>query len=126
MTTDDGRLACSPDRIVDWSHAVEIKCPAPWTHIQYSVLGPQTEYYMQIHGLLYVGEFERISFFSFCPGMPCVVHEIKRDKKMLRALGEVLPLFCDELDKHEKAARELGTYYTTMEPAVEWEQEATY
>ena len=27
LTTDDGRIACSPDRIVDWEHAMEIKCP---------------------------------------------------------------------------------------------------
>lgn len=134
LTTDDGRIASSPDGIVDWSHAVEIKCPKPWQHIQYSVLGPGADYLMQIQGHMYVGEFEQVSFFSFCPGMPCVVHTIKRNKGIIDKLAAILPLFADEVDKHEKKARELGNYYdvepdeqfATREQATAWEQEASY
>ena len=129
VTNNDGRLACSPDRIVDWHHAVEIKCPKPWRHLEYSVLGPQSDYFMQIYGIMYVGEFDRVSFFSFCPGMPCVVHEIKRDEKIMRVLDKMLPLFADEVDKHEEAARKLGPYEFvefTMEQAMPWELEANY
>ena len=123
LLTDDGKFACSPDRIVDWNHAVEIKCPQPWLHIQYSVLGPQNDYYLQIHGLMYVGEFKRISFFSFCPGMPSVAHEIKRDETVMKMFAQMLPLFATEVDKHEKAARRLGEYSAhevVVEPAIEW------
>ena len=36
ITTDDGRLGCSPDRLIQGHHeSVEIKCPAPWTQIGY-------------------------------------------------------------------------------------------
>lgn len=131
LTTNDGRIGTSPDRIIDWKHAVEIKCPQPWQHIQYSVLGPEKDYLMQIQGHMYVGEFEKVSFFSFCPGMPCVVHTIKRNERIIQEMAKVLPLFADEIDKHEQAARELGNYYDIEEeysfttgPAIAWEQEA--
>ena len=43
VTTDDARIACSPDRVVNrkkvWE-AVEVKCPAAWNHIQHMVEGP--------------------------------------------------------------------------------------
>jgi hypothetical protein len=121
-TTDDRRIVCSPDRIVDWKHAVEIKCPHPWLHIQYSVMGPESDYYQQIHGIMYVGGFERVSFFSFCPGMPCVVHEIARNEKVMKVMDTVLPLFADELDKHYVKALELGSYNEeAMESEVAWE-----
>jgi hypothetical protein len=127
VTTDDGRLACSPDRIVDWTHAVEIKCPKPWNHIRYSVLGPQSDYFMQIHGIMYVGGFEKVSFFSYCPGMPCRVHEINRDDKLIKMLDALLPLYAEEVDTHEKAARALGDYSqysVAMEPETAWQEEA--
>jgi hypothetical protein len=74
---------------------------------------------------MYVGGFERVSFFSFCPGMPCVAHEVLRNEKVLKVLDRILPLFCREIDVHEKAARSLGEYFT-MEQATIWEQEANY
>lgn len=121
LTTDDRRIVCSPDRIVDWKHAVEIKCPQPWKHIEYSVMGPGSDYSQQIHGIMWVGGFERVSFFSFCPGMPNVVHEIKRDEKVMKVMSTILPLFADELDKHYVKALELGTYDETIfEPEIAW------
>lgn len=127
LTTDDGRIRSSPDRIVDWKHAVEIKCPKPWKHMEYSVLGPQNDYYMQLYGIMWVGGFERVSFFSYCPGMPCRPLVIHRNQKIMNLLDKIMPLFADELDKHEKAVRDMGEYYdipVTMGQATFWEQEA--
>src|SRR5215470_4541574 len=45
VTTDDGAMACSPDRLIAGHHAaVEIKCPAPWTHLGYLLDGPGDDY----------------------------------------------------------------------------------
>jgi hypothetical protein len=65
---------------------------------------------MQLHGIMYVGGFEKITFFSFCPGMPCKLHVIEREEKVMKMLASILPLFTAEIDTHEKAARELGEY----------------
>ena len=38
VTTDDGKLGCSPDGLIvgsDEREAVEIKAPAPWTQMEY-------------------------------------------------------------------------------------------
>lgn len=126
-TTDCGRLACSPDRIVDAAHAVEIKCPKPWQHMQYTVMGPQADYFQQLHGIMWVGGFEKISFFSYCPGMPCRIHTIDRDDKLMQRYDEVLPSFADELAEHERIVRDMGAYYdidATMGLAKAWEGEA--
>jgi hypothetical protein len=123
LMTDDRRIVCSPDRIVDWKHAVEIKCPQPWLHIQYSVMGPELDYYQQIHGIMYVGGFERVSFFSYCPGMPNVVHTIERNEKVMKVFDAVLPTFAAELDTHYIKAMELGTYEPdAMESEVSWDE----
>jgi hypothetical protein len=110
LVTDDERIGASPDRVLDWTHAVEIKCPQPWKHIQYSVMGPGNDYLMQMRGHMWVGGFEKVSFFSFCPGMPSVIHTVERDVTVMRIMDKLLPLFVDELEKHEKQARALGNY----------------
>lgn len=111
VTTDDGKIGASPDCIVNWSWGVEIKCPSPWQHIQYSVRGPEKDYKAQIQGQMYVGEFDRMSFFSYNPGMPCCVHDVKRDEEYIKKMHKLLREFCAELDETEKQARALGDYY---------------
>lgn len=111
LTTDDGKIGASPDRIVNSEWAIEIKCPAPWQHIQYSVRGPDKDYKAQIQGQMYVGEFKRVSFFSYNPGMPCFLHHIDRDDEYIEKLGKLLKEFVIELDDAEKKARALGDYY---------------
>jgi hypothetical protein len=110
LLTDDGRIGASPDGILDWSHSVEIKCPAPWKHMQYAVMGPGADYHVQMQGQMYVGGFDCISFFSYCPGMPLHVHHIWPIEKIQSAMKEVMPRFVDELDEHEARARKLGEY----------------
>ena len=110
LTTDNGKIGASPDRIVNWKHAVQIKCPTPWNHIRYSVMGPEKDYKAQLQGEMYVGEFDRLDFFSYAPCMPCVIHTVYRDDEYLKAMHVILQEFADELDEAEKKARALGTY----------------
>jgi hypothetical protein len=110
LLADDPRIAASPDGIVDWDHSVEIKCPQPWKHMQYSVMGPGSDYQMQIQGQIYVGQFSKVSFLSYCPGMPCIVHPVYPIDKIQKALTEAMPRFADELDENERLARKLGDY----------------
>jgi hypothetical protein len=112
VTTDDGRMGCSPDRLLEGypGHGVEIKVPTPWKHIQYTTMGPEKDYFVQMQGQMLVAELEQVDFFSFNPGMPCVITTFYRDPKFIKTLKEGLEKFCDELDKHETKARGLGDY----------------
>lgn len=109
VTTPDGRLGCSPDRlIVSKNAALEIKCPAPWTHIEYLLYGPGTDYKQQVQGQMLVGGYDKVYFFSYFPGMPAAMFETERDDSFIVKLGAALALFCDNLDKGTKKFRELG------------------
>jgi hypothetical protein len=116
ITTDNGRIGCSPDRVI-WDNqrlnilrGVEIKCPMPWRHLQYTVLGLPREYFVQIQGQMLVAELDAVDFFSFCPGMPCLVHRVDRSASFIKEMSNLLDRFCDELDETEAEARSLGEY----------------
>lgn len=112
ILTDDGKIGCSPDRIImgELDHALEIKVPTPWQHMQYTLLGPGNAYRAQLQGQMYVGEFRKVSFFSYNPGMPCVVHTVRRDGDYIKKMHELLNKFVRQLDKAEKLALKLGPY----------------
>jgi hypothetical protein len=76
----------------------------------YTIEGPLKDYKAQLQGIMLVGEFERIHFFSYHPAMPCVVHTIKRDEPFLLALAKLLMEFVAELDRKEVLVRALGNY----------------
>lgn len=97
VTTDDGRIGCSPDRlIIGQRGAVEIKCPAPQTHTGYLIDGPGLDYKCQFQGQMAVAELAYVDFYSFHPRMPPALYRIERDEpyiaKMSAALREFLAM----------------------------------
>jgi hypothetical protein len=60
-----------------------------------------------------VGEFTKSYFFSYCPGMPCKVHEIEINteaKEYMEEMDKLLKKFVKDLDVKEQIARGLGNY----------------
>ena len=111
ITTDDGRLGCTPDRLVTGKNeAVEIKCPAPWTQIGYMLDGPGEDYKPQVQGQLYVGEFERVHFYSWHPRMPPVYAITTRDEKYIKDMARMLAEFLDDLADETERARRMGSF----------------
>lgn len=109
--TDDGKAGCSPDGVLTGNEeAVEIKVPEPWRHIMYTVEGPLKDYKAQIQGVMYVGGFKRVHFFSYCPGMPHAIHTIERDEPYIEELDKLIQVFVGQLEIKEKLARMLGNY----------------
>lgn len=108
--TDDMKIAASPDKLISERHAVELKCPAPWQHIQYTVRGPVDDYKAQMQGQMYVGEFDTVSFLSYNPGMPCIIHTVVRNEEYIKLMATLLREFTDELMEQEAKARVLGDY----------------
>jgi hypothetical protein len=61
VTDDDGKLGCSPDRLIGETGLLEIKVPAPPTHVGYMLTGSiEQEYTPQLQGQLLLTGGHRI------------------------------------------------------------------
>lgn len=111
VTTDDGRIGASPDRLITGApRAVEIKCPAPHVLIGYMLEGRAEKYRPQVQGQLLVGELEAVDLYAFHPQMPPVLLRTWRDEPYLRTLRDALDRFCDLLDALEHKVRSSGVF----------------
>jgi hypothetical protein len=117
ITTDDGRLGCSPDRMLrGMKEGVEVKCPAPQTQIKYLLDGPGEDYRAQVQGhLLVADKFQAVHFFTYHPQMPPFHKITLPDAHYQMALRAVLNTFCDALDIMTARARSLGSYVVTRQ-----------
>ncbi len=111
ITTDDGRWGCSPDRLmIGINGALEIKCPAPHTHVGYIVDGFGDDYKVQVQGQMLVGEFEFIDRYSFCPEFPVPTYNFRtyRDEPYIALLRAALDQFCEMRDEMLEKLRAAG------------------
>jgi hypothetical protein len=125
VLSDDGRLGCSPDRFIKGKlESVEIKCPAPWTHIGYLLDGPGTDYKPQVNGQLLVAELEAVHLYSYSDRMPAH-HQISyRDKAYIKTLARYLSDFLERLDEATERARSLGAYVANPAFTTPFDQNA--
>lgn len=107
MTTDDGRIGASPDRLVGDRGLLEIKCPAPHTHVGY-LLGNSVDaaYYPQVQGQLWISGRDWLDILSYHPEMPPALVRVERDADYIEALDAALRAFSNTL---EQLASELET-----------------
>jgi enamine deaminase RidA (YjgF/YER057c/UK114 family) len=86
VTTDDGRLGCSPDGLIlgpDGNPAagLELKCPQGKTHVKYLLDGVlPNDYRCQVHGALIVTGLPLWHFVSYAPGLAPLHIEVQPDK----------------------------------------------
>jgi YqaJ-like recombinase protein len=94
VTTDDGLVGCSPDRLVGDDGLLEIKCPLPQTQINYLLDGDiDKDYKPQLQGQLFVTEREYVDIFAYHPELPFVIKRVERDEVYIRILEELLGNF---------------------------------
>jgi hypothetical protein len=115
ITTKDGTLGCSPDRLIKGrNEAVEIKCPAAHTQIEYLLAEPEYwiegPYKPQVQGQMLVGGFERVFFYSWHPRMPAKLQVTYRDDAYIDKMRGELLRFIIELNAAKILAREMGVY----------------
>ena len=85
ITRDDGIVGCSPDGLVvdadgKWLSGLEMKCPAPKTHVQYVREGELPDAYKaQVHGSMAVTGLDTWHFFSYCPRLQPFHILVERD-----------------------------------------------
>ena len=96
---DESRLvACSPDALVGDDGGLEIKCPAPHTHVGYLLDGQvPSEYVPQIQGCMYVTGRAWWDFASYHPAMPPLLIRVERDSAYIDSMAVALDDFIARL-----------------------------
>jgi len=108
LTTDDGRVGCSPDGLFDDGSGIEVKCPMPHTHVGYLMSGEvPDEYLPQIQGALYVTGADRWVFMSYCPEFPPFIAECRPVAAAQKALRQALAAFCERLEAGYQRLKDL-------------------
>jgi hypothetical protein len=109
VLADDGVCGCSPDSLIlgpDGQHVagLEIKCPAPKTHVSY-VLGEgiPAEYRQQVHGSMAVTGLKQWHFWSYFPGMQ-PFHAVALRDDYTERLAKALADFVADYKKKMAAA----------------------
>lgn len=132
VTTDDGRIGCSPDRFVEEhpDEMVECKAPAnPAIHVAYlrAAAGASDEYKVQLMGQLWVCEKARVKIISYFAGMPDAVFTVERDDKYIKELAAFVRAFSVRLEDQAEEFRNRGWIRTKdaeYQSGPEWITEA--
>ena len=100
----------SPDGLIGDDGIVEIKCPAPFTHLTwlYEALKNEVvpdDHKPQLQGLLWVCERKWIDFFSYLPDAPRLLLRVEADPKFQDAFDQHVPLFLKELSEAKEFLR---------------------
>lgn len=108
-TNDDGTIGASPDRLIGDDGLLEIKCPAPHTHVQYLLSGKVDRgYWPQIQGQLFITGRKWCDWMSYNPEMPAVIMRVERDEEFITALDTALKDFLKKLETSRKTLTDRG------------------
>lgn len=109
ISIDSGLCGCSPDRLVGKDGILELKCPAPSTHIGYMLKrNVHDEYKPQLQGQLLIAERKWVDIQSYCPVFPTVIIRVERDDEYQGLLSTALATFVETM---LTARQELAAIY---------------
>jgi len=109
VTTDDGRIGCSPDGLLGDHGGLEIKCPAIHTHIKYLLDGGlPKDYAAQVHGAMFVTGRRWWKFLSYRRHFPALLFHVERDEAIQERLREALDNILAEFDAAMKTLEALN------------------
>lgn len=118
--SDDGRIGCSPDRLITGQNsAVEIKCPSGPVHIGNMLDGPEN-YRPQIAGQMLVCGFGAVYLWSYRDDAPAYEHKFMAwdMQSYMRDLVAYLNEFLAALDEATIALRAKGGWQASL--SSEW------
>jgi hypothetical protein len=108
ILSDCERYGCSPDGLVNGVSGLEIKCPAPTTHVSYVLANKLPgEYAAQVHGSLMVTGLPFWDFVSYSRHMPPLTVRIERDESICSRMREIIEKFCADIDQANKTLKGL-------------------
>jgi hypothetical protein len=118
ITTDCGRLGCSPDRLIVGVRGVlEIKACAPGTHMGYLLDGVSDTYKPQVMGQIAVAEAEFCDLYAYHPDLPPVTIRTHRDEPYITKMRAALSEFLDMRDAMLEQARASGFFAAIKQAA---------
>jgi len=86
---DDIDTGCSPDGLIGRDGGLEIKCPAPATHVEYLRGGKlPNRYKQQVMGCLWVTDRQWWDFMSYHPDMKPLIVRVERDEEYIASLAK--------------------------------------
>lgn len=98
ITTNNGLIGASPDRLIGADGVLELKCPSPATHMGYMLQRDvDDDYSVQLQGELFVSEREFADIQSYCPGFPTVIIRVTRDEEFMKVLSSALGAFVERM-----------------------------
>lgn len=108
--TDDARtMGASPDRLVGNDGLLEIKCPAPHTHVEYLLKQKIDQgYFTQLQGQLLVTGRAWVDIVSYYPTMPSIIMRVERDAIYLSKLRGAIAEFNATVAEKRERMKELG------------------
>ena len=78
---------------------LEIKCPAPHTHVGYLLDGDlPKDYIPQVQGSMYVTGLPHWTFMSYHPDMTPLVVTVKRNEEYIKAMDGLIVKFLAEMN----------------------------
>ena len=108
---DDKIAGASPDRLVGDKGLLEIKCPAPHTHVKYLLRqSVDSSYIPQVQGQMWVAEREWCDWFSYYPDMQPVQVRVERDDAYIAAMEKAVSEFHEKLQAKLEKLKALGVY----------------
>lgn len=124
ITTDDGMVGCSPDRLVGKVGDAELKCPALNTQIRNALKADIDEdYRCQLQGRLLIHGREWVDIMPYHPAIVIPPVRVVRDDVFIKPLEAALKEFVAELlDKRIELERRFGPF-TRITDAVAEEPE---
>jgi len=94
---DDKLVSCSPDGLIG-DRGLEIKCPAPHTHVEYLLAGKiPSKYVAQVQGSMWVTGLEQWDFMSYHPDMPPLIIKVDADKDFHNRLDLLMDKFINTM-----------------------------
>lgn len=109
ITSDGGRMGCSPDGLIGDDCGIEIKCPKVENHVGYLLNGElPSDYVAQVQGSMFVTGFTQWKFLSYRRRFPNLVLNVERDAKFQLSLAEALGDFFDKFDAAMKRMEEIN------------------
>ena len=108
ITSDDGRIGCSPDGLIGADGGIEVKCPSIPVHARYLLDGElPKDYAIQVHFSMYVTGRPWWLFLSYNRQFPALLLKVERDPKADAAIAHALELFAEDFDAKCKRLRDL-------------------
>lgn len=106
---DEGTIGASPDRLIGADGLLEIKCPAPQTHVGYLLSGKiDRGYWPQVQGQLYITGRKWCDWMSYNPEMPPVIIRVERDESFISLMNAALQDFVIKMNIAKQTLIEKG------------------